>query len=212
VGRQDGRFSAIQLRVHRNDVYIEDLKVVYLNGEVDDLPVRTLIRAGSQTRTIDLRGDRFIKEINLVYRSRPSFRGQALVEVYGLQDRRYAAAPPPPPPPIARPVISGGWQLLGQKDVDMKLDRDVVRVGAYEGTFKRIRLKVLNHDIELRDVTIVYGNGQVDNWPVRRRIRDEEEGPVFDLSGRDRLIREVVMTYRATNPLERTSVQVWGLR
>lgn len=37
-------------------------------------------------RTIDLKGDtRFIREVKLVYRSRPSFRGHATVELYYLR-------------------------------------------------------------------------------------------------------------------------------
>lgn len=62
-----------------------DLKVVYANGEPDDLPVRSEIRAGGETRAIDLRGrNRAIHEVQLVYRTRPSFRGLATVEVWGL--------------------------------------------------------------------------------------------------------------------------------
>jgi hypothetical protein len=84
VGRQDGRFRAIQLRVRGNDIAMRDLKVIYGNGAPDDLPVRADIRAGGETRWIDLRGGaRFIREIVLTYASRPNFRGQAEVCVFG---------------------------------------------------------------------------------------------------------------------------------
>jgi hypothetical protein len=84
VGRQDGRFRAIKLRVRDNDVEFLDVKVIYANGEPDDLPVRQHIRKGGETRAIDLKGStRFIREIQLVYKSRPSFKGFATVEVYG---------------------------------------------------------------------------------------------------------------------------------
>ena len=93
-----------------------------------------------------------------------------------------------------------------------KLDRDVIYVGKDSGLFTKIRLKVLRHDIDLLDVKVVYGNGQVDDWRIQRRVRDEEPGPAFDLTGDQRLIREIILTYRATNPLGRTLVQVWGGR
>ena len=84
VGRQDGDFSKIQLRVKNNDIEILDLKVVYGNGQMDDIRVRENIRAGGKTRVIDLKGgERFIRNVQLVYRSRPSFKGQAVVEVWG---------------------------------------------------------------------------------------------------------------------------------
>ena len=61
-----------------------DLKVVYANGQPDDISVREEIRAGGQTRPLDLRGERrAIRQIDMVYRSQPNFRGQATVCVEG---------------------------------------------------------------------------------------------------------------------------------
>jgi hypothetical protein len=85
VGRREGRFKAIRLEARNSDVEVLDLKVVYSNGAPDDIRVRSNIRAGSRTRPLDLRGrDRAIQRIDLVYRSRPSFRGTATVCVEGL--------------------------------------------------------------------------------------------------------------------------------
>jgi Protein of unknown function (DUF2541) len=84
VGKADGRFSAIKLQVKENAIEMLDLKVVYGNGNPDDLQVRSEIAAGGETRWIDLKGNkRFIKQINMVYRSKPNFRGQATVCAYG---------------------------------------------------------------------------------------------------------------------------------
>jgi hypothetical protein len=84
VGRKDGDFSSIQLRVKGNEVEFLDVKVIYANGQADDIQIRNKIRAGGQTRAIDLKGgDRFIRRVELVYRSRPSFKGQATVELWG---------------------------------------------------------------------------------------------------------------------------------
>lgn len=84
VGRDDGDFSKIQIRVKKNEVEFSDVKVVYGNGQADDIPVRDKIAAGGQTRVIDLKGkERFIKRVEFVYRSKPSFKGEAVVEVWG---------------------------------------------------------------------------------------------------------------------------------
>lgn len=70
VGRREGRFSAIRLQVRGADVEMLDLKVIYANGEPDDIPVRSLIRADSRTRPLDLRGrERSIDQVELVYRT-----------------------------------------------------------------------------------------------------------------------------------------------
>lgn len=84
VGKSEGRFSAIKLEIKGAPVEMLDLKVIYGNGNPDDLPVRAVIPAGGETRWIDLKGNkRFIKQINLVYRSKPSFKGQATVCAFG---------------------------------------------------------------------------------------------------------------------------------
>jgi hypothetical protein len=80
IGRREGRFKAIKLAVRGTDVEMLDLKVVYANGELDDIPVRAVIRAGQETRPLDLKGrERAIDRIDMVYRARPSFRGLATV-------------------------------------------------------------------------------------------------------------------------------------
>lgn len=85
VGRKEGRFRAIQLRVRGNDVHVMDLKVIYANGQADDIQVRSEIREGTRTRPLDLKGDRrAIREVQMVYRRKANFRGKAVVEVWGL--------------------------------------------------------------------------------------------------------------------------------
>jgi hypothetical protein len=85
VGRAEGRFRAVKLRVRGAPIHMMDLKVVYANGQPDDLPIRADIRAGGETRAIDLKGrERAIREVQMVYRSKTTFKGLATVEVWGL--------------------------------------------------------------------------------------------------------------------------------
>jgi len=85
VGRREGRFKAIRLEARGNDVEMIDLKVIYANGEPDDIQVRSLIRQGTRTRALDLRGrERAIRQIDMVYAKRLNFRGRATVCVEGL--------------------------------------------------------------------------------------------------------------------------------
>jgi hypothetical protein len=85
VGRREGRFKAIRLEAKGNDVEMLDLKVIYSNGAPDDIQVRSMIRQGTRTRPLDLRGrDRSIQQIDMVYRKPLNFRGKAVVCVEGL--------------------------------------------------------------------------------------------------------------------------------
>jgi hypothetical protein len=86
VGRREGRFKAIRVFAHGGDVEMLDLRVIYANGEPDDVRVRSVLRRGDRTRPLDLRGwQRSIDRIEMVYRSLPNFRGRdAEVCVEGL--------------------------------------------------------------------------------------------------------------------------------
>ena len=75
-------------RLRGQDITMRSVRVTYLNGHTEDIAVDREIRQGSDL-AVDLRGDRsYIRQIELSYRSRPSFRGQAVVKVYGVPARR----------------------------------------------------------------------------------------------------------------------------
>ncbi|MDX2266414.1 MAG: hypothetical protein NW215_15750 [Hyphomicrobiales bacterium] len=89
VGMREGRFDRLLFQVRRSDIEILDLRVVYGNNQAEELRVRQVIPEGGRTRPIELRSwageGRFIKQIEVIYRSRPSFRGEAVLVVYGRQ-------------------------------------------------------------------------------------------------------------------------------
>jgi hypothetical protein len=196
VGRRDGRFNAIRLRVTGNRVHMLDLKVVYGNGNTDDIPVKAEIRDGGQSGRLDLNSrDRVIERVEMVYRAQPNFKGRATICVEGLAVT--AAAQPPSPT----------WVRLGCKTVAFNVDRDVIRIGQREGRFTAIRLRVAGNRIEIFDLKVVYGNGVRDDISVRAKIPAGGTSGALDLSGRDRVIDRVEMIY-ATQPNFRGRAEV----
>jgi hypothetical protein len=86
VGRREGRFKAIRLHVRGADVEMLDLRVIYANGQPDELHVRRILRQGDRTRALDLRGwERSIERVDMTYRTVLNFKGIATVCVEGLQ-------------------------------------------------------------------------------------------------------------------------------
>jgi hypothetical protein len=87
VGRREGRFSTIQLRVRGNKIEIMDLTVVYDRGPPDELRVRQKIGDGGETAPLDLRGERrVIDRVDLTYRvtlGMNLIKGPATVCVFG---------------------------------------------------------------------------------------------------------------------------------
>ena len=85
VGRKEGTFRAIKLSVRGNKLRLDRLRVVYGNGQAEDLVVRTVIPEGGETRAIDLSGrQRGIDFIDLRYIPQITFGGRATVCVSGL--------------------------------------------------------------------------------------------------------------------------------
>jgi hypothetical protein len=193
---RDRAFRRLHLIAERNDIHLMSVRLVYMNGFYEDFPVDRLVREG-QDQPIDLRGDRkFLQRIEMVYRSRPSFDGRAVMKVYGVPAR--SGGPGPLPPIGAGPGPGGGrdWEELGCKRVSLfGVDRDRIQVGRREGRFKAIRLLVRGADINILDLNVVYTNGAPDSIPVRSVIRQGDRTRPLDLRGRERSIDHVEMTY-----------------
>lgn len=210
VGRREGRFKAIRLFARGGDVEMLDLRVVYGRGAPDDIPVRRVLRRGDRTEPLDLRGwERAIDRVELVYRSLPSFRGRdALICIEGLAGGAVEAPPahevrsaPPAYPLRPEPGPRAGgrnWDQLGCKQVSLfGADRDSVWIGRREGRFRAIRLYVRGAAVEMLDLRVIYANGEPDDIPVRRFLREGEQTRPIDLRGWERAIQRVDLFYRA---------------
>jgi hypothetical protein len=76
-------FRTLHFVAERNEVHLMSVRIVYINGWSEDLQIDRLIPTGGAA-AVDLRGERsYLRQIEMTYRSRPSFRGQAVVKVYG---------------------------------------------------------------------------------------------------------------------------------
>lgn len=192
VGSEIGKFDRIRLRVLENDVHLNQVKVVYTNGEPDVLAVNADLKQNTKTNWLKLNGERFIKEIQLSYRSRPNFKGLARVEVLG----DYAAGWLGPNGEGRK--YNQGWVLLGAQSAGfIGFDNDVVPVGRNEGGFKKIRVTVRDRAITLNEVRVIYANGGEDIIPVKARVDAGTTWGPADLKGGTRAIKEIRAKYRS---------------
>ena len=212
VGRGEGRFTTLQLRVRGNDIEMIDMVVIYANGEPDRIPIKRIIRQGGSSQPIDLKGAaRAIQRVELIYRSKPSFKGQATVELWG---RQVAGGPPAGLPVVGAPswAPSAKIELLGRQKVGFIKDRDIVQVGAYQGTFKRIFLRAVGNDVEMIDLVVVYANGEPDRIPVRAVIRQGQSSGPLDLKGYQRRISRIEMVYKSRPSFKGlATIEVYGV-
>jgi hypothetical protein len=82
------RFKSIKLKVTDAPVNIESVQVFYESGEMEEVSVKNELKAGSETRTIDLKGgpSQEIKKVLFTYKTLPNSQEEkAHVELYGLK-------------------------------------------------------------------------------------------------------------------------------
>jgi hypothetical protein len=192
VGGNLGKFGRIRLRVIKNDIHINSVKVTYLDGETQEVAVDADIPANSRTKWLDIKGDRFIKEIRLSYRSKPDFKGQARVEVSGQYASGWLG------PNGEGRQYNEGWVLLGAQTADFAgYDTDAITVGKNEGGFKRLRLIVRESPITLTKLQVKFFSGPDEAFKFgRERVEvDKPYGPLEFKAGKA-AIKDIKVQYR----------------
>jgi len=103
-----------------------------------------------------------------------------------------------------------GWEKLGEREVDGKVDYDTIDVGAREGRFRKVMFVVENSAVEMFDVNINFGDGS--SWSPATRLVFEADtrSRVVDLPGGDRVIRSVQFKYGNLPGGGRARVELWA--
>lgn len=86
IGERYGRFSALKVTSRDHAVRFYGLRIIYGNGEVEDVPFSGELSGGQSSPKLDLKGrQRFIDRIEMKYRTKLNFQGDGVVEVWGMQ-------------------------------------------------------------------------------------------------------------------------------
>ena len=208
VGGDVGRFERVALRVLDNDIFLREITVVYAGGERDRKVIETQIRANSQTRAINLRGDRFIEQIELVYRSNPERRSPAVVEVFGdyagdwLGERGRGRE------------RHQGWVMLGAERTSIFASGGGgLAVGERFGRVNALRLTAKRQSVKLYGLRVIYADGSTENVAAFGELKDGETTKPIELQGRGRFISRVELSYRPKLTFKGSGiVEIWGLQ
>jgi hypothetical protein len=85
VTAKEGVFKKIKLQVRKAPVEFKKVVVHYRNGSIQTIEMRDHIRAGGETRAIDLEGnDRVIKKVVFYYNSKIRAGRKGVVKLYGF--------------------------------------------------------------------------------------------------------------------------------
>jgi hypothetical protein len=103
-----------------------------------------------------------------------------------------------------------GWVKLGDRRVDFRHDHDVIDVGRHDGRFTKLRLRVLEGDLELYHMRVVMDHGEVFTPETRIHFTAKDHTHVIDLPGDARRIERVEFSYRSENPRVPCVVELIG--
>ena len=122
----------------------------------------------------------------------------------------YAPPPSGPPSSVAGHPDMAGWRLLGDAWVTGQFEREIIRVGKYEGRVARVMLVITQSNLEIGDVMIQFGNGQRWSPGLRHSFGDGSRSRAIDLPGHVRFLRGVELLHGAVSPGGRAHAEIWG--
>jgi hypothetical protein len=109
------------------------------------------------------------------------------------------------------PVILDEWERLGSRKVNYRVDRDVIRVGAYEGSFRKLKLVVTGGNLNMHKMVVEYGNGSRDEFELRYNFSRRSGSRTLDLRGGNRVIKKIIFWYDSKNvSRRRATLSVYG--
>jgi len=183
VEREGVRFSQLRIEAERNDVYLISLRLVYQDSHTEDFRIDRELKAGTEAYPIDLRGERsHLRRIEMVYRTRPDFRGRAIVRVYGeLRPDHYPAH-----------ADANRFEVIDSRSISRR-DREpvVFDLGRGDGRYARLRFQAGDGGVRIGEVRITFGNGDTQFVTIEDRLGNNQSSRVIDLEGNRRFIRSL---------------------
>lgn len=192
VGAEVGKFDLIRLCVYDADVDMIGTRVNFVQGEAQTLPYQGLVRAGYRTQEMRFKGDRFIRDVELIYKKREAYRGTALVEVWGEYAEGWVDN--------EASQYRGGWVLLSSHAARfIGFEKDVAVVPRNKGGFRKLKVDVRERDITLRSLIVTYQDGEKDSLVAGAQKVEDGKSLTFDLSRGSRPvgIKEIEAVYRS---------------
>lgn len=199
VGRSKGRFDAIRLRALGEPVRISTIEVEFGNRRTQVIRYYKTLTPGYLSEPLDLEGSsRAIRRVT-VNKRRTYDEGRGTLQLFALPG---SAAPPR----VNARYSVIGTQRTGRRSQDIVFDRIDQRQ-----RWDEIRIKALDRPIRVREVTVVFGNGDRQRIDVDQLLRPDTTTRTIRLDGRNarRIDRIRVEVSRRRGP--RGRLQVLGL-
>jgi hypothetical protein len=208
VGRQEGQFSKLTVVVLDSDLQMLDFTLNFGDKTTYSPKLAFFFKEGQRTKAFDLPPSaKVISHIDVKYKNTAG-GGRAKIQIWGWKTGNNA---PTPAVYTAPKWDQNGWQMLGERQVDGRVDKDRLDVGRYEGKFTKLQIVVLDSDLELMDFSVKFARGP--EWRPSSASHYFKEGQrtrAIDFPGDERTIKYVDFKYRNLAGGGKARVQVWG--
>lgn len=107
--------------------------------------------------------------------------------------------------------VLDGWTLLGTREVNYTIDRDVISLKELNHSITGIKFIVKNATINMHKATVHFKNGDTQDIEFADEVNAANDGRLMELKGNSRPIEKVTFWYDTKNkPTDKSTVEVWG--
>lgn len=93
-------------------------------------------------------------------------------------------------------IPPSNWEKLGSRLVNYKADHDVISVTVHEGFYTKVKFGIRKAPIHLKNINILFGNGENKNVVFNKRFDPGSFTRVIDLPGNKRIIKSIKLNYK----------------
>ncbi len=109
-------------------------------------------------------------------------------------------------------VVEGRWDELATLSAEPNVDHGVLDI-RHEGKFWAVKVEAAGGDLDVYDLRITFGNGEVFEPGVRLHFQEGSWSHRIDFPGGHRHLRKVELWYKSTQPgAAPPRIVIWGLR
>ncbi len=109
---------------------------------------------------------------------------------------------------VSSDVDASTWTLLGERNTRRR-QSETITVGAQDGKFDQLLLVVDGGAMNLKKMTVHFGNGETFSPKVKQLLRDGKRSIAIDLPGNNRIITKIDLKYRMARGAK-THVRIYG--
>ena len=108
-------------------------------------------------------------------------------------------------------IIGEGWEHIGTRKINKKLDRDEIPVTVADGNFKKLIIIAENKGIIIKQFIVEFTDESRQIVNVRKKLEAEEASPVIHMTGSGaHIVKGVLIVYEAKS--KKGKVRLYGMR